>query len=207
MMQPFVDIDADLVPRAPALGPLQMSHVALWRSRLLTWAATKTTGLGFNVGYGKTQGQPSDFRASMAFDVQPFFPSADSLSLTAYRLLRLAQELWRGDGTGETEVEADEGELGGTGTGMAQAQAQGLVSGSAGRKGDQGAIDRLYANRGATKRGAAATQGQGQGQGGGGGKIKRAGTRMRQIKRPGKESRPVRSKDRDRDRGEVGTRA
>ena len=30
---------------------------------------------------------------------------------------------------------------------------------------------------------------------------------MRQIKRPGKESRPVRSKDRDRDRGEVGTRA
>ena len=111
---PYIDIDDDLgdgeessmhfpsIDRKDIQFPNQsqktmhesigLTEIALWHDRLLKWAATKTTGLGINAGYGKTQGQDPGYRASVAFDIQPFFPSFELMPLIMYRLIRLSQE-------------------------------------------------------------------------------------------------------------------
>lgn len=103
--QPHIDIDDDLVPagedyravREESPPPAQAQVMALaadvlmWHNHLLKWAATKTTGLGFNVGYGKTQGQDASYRASVAFDVQPFFPAGEVVPLLLWRMYRGVQ--------------------------------------------------------------------------------------------------------------------
>ena len=111
---PYIDIDDDLgdgeessmhfpsIDRKDIQFPNQsqktmhesigLTEIALWHDRLLKWAATKTTGLGINAGYGKTQGKIQAIVLSVAFDIQPFFPSFELMPLIMYRLIRLSKE-------------------------------------------------------------------------------------------------------------------
>ena len=79
--------------RAVELVQLLPSDIALWHDRLLRWAATKTTGLGFNAGYSKTQKQDASMRQSVAFDIQPFFPSLDLVPMVVHKMSEIAKNM------------------------------------------------------------------------------------------------------------------
>ncbi len=95
--------------RVIELLQLLPSDIALWHSRLLRWAATKTTGLGFNAGYSKTQKQDASMRQSIAFDIQPFFPSLDLVPMVVHRVSEVAKKV------GNVVVQRTRSSLGGQG--------------------------------------------------------------------------------------------
>jgi hypothetical protein len=115
---PYIDLDDDLSadtaaagaassipppPTSPLVGEggegegqIKLADVQLWHGRLLKWAATKTTGLGFNAGFSKTQRQEAGMRQSVAFDIMPFFPSVDTIPMVLYRVLSLSRRIGAG---------------------------------------------------------------------------------------------------------------
>ena len=74
-------LESKLYQMESALEPFRQFAMDIysWQETLLQWAATKTTGLGSNFGFSKTQYQDPTIRSSIAFDIQPFLPSVNIL--------------------------------------------------------------------------------------------------------------------------------
>lgn len=71
----------------------KMKSLKYWHNVYLKWAATKTTGLGMNMGW-YTSHVDATLGSSVLFDIQPFYTDLpDSVKLHSLKMYRLCNRI------------------------------------------------------------------------------------------------------------------
>jgi hypothetical protein len=70
--------------------------VTYWHRRILEWAGTKSTGLGYNAGYRYQGLHDASLGSRIVFEIQSFYPFPKTLQrLSSFTLSSFVKSLWR----------------------------------------------------------------------------------------------------------------